>query len=49
MKKIKNLLKKIEDNCNNIIELNKKINKIKIDFNNINEKCDILTKKVDLC
>lgn len=48
MKKIKNLLKKIDDNCNNIIELNKKVNKIEIDFNNINEKCDILTKKVDL-
>lgn len=48
MKKIKNLLKKIDDNCNNILELNKKINKIEIDFNNINEKCDILTKKVEL-
>lgn len=48
MKKIKNLLKKIDDNCNNIIELNKKIKKIEINFNNINEKCDILTKKVDL-
>lgn len=48
MKKIKNLLKKIDDNCNNIIELNKKINKIEIDFNNINEKCDILTKKTEL-
>ena len=48
MKKIKNLLKKIDDNCNNIIELNKKINKIEIDFNNINEKCDILTKKAEL-
>ena len=30
MKKIKNLLKKIDDNCNNIIELNKKINKIEL-------------------
>ena len=48
MKKIKNLLKKFDDNCNNIIELNKKINKIEIDFNNINEKCDILTKKTEL-
>lgn len=48
MKKIKDLLKKIDDNYSNIVELNKKINKIEIDFNNINEKCDLLTKKVDL-
>lgn len=48
MKKIKDLFKKIDDNYSNIVELNKKINKIEIDFNNINEKCDLLTKKVDL-
>ena len=46
--KLKIFLKKIDDNYNNIVELNKKINKIEIDFNNINEKCDLLTKKVDL-
>lgn len=48
MNKIKDLFKKIDDNYSNIVELNKKINKIEIDFNNINEKCDLLTKKVDL-
>lgn len=48
MKKIKDLFKKIDDNYSNIVELNKKINKIEIDFNNINEKFDLLTKKVDL-
>lgn len=48
MKKIKDLFKKIDDNYSNIVELNKKINKIEIDFNNINEKYDLLTKKVYL-
>ena len=45
MKKIKNLLKKIDDNCNNIIELNKKINKIEINFNNINNLINSLKGK----